>query len=104
MIQEFNISFEQLITVIVYFLLHIKFHPVLSTEFNSFSCSTPILFEGMERYQAFVSKITLHVPFYGTIECTGDRRPDKKGSFDTAALAMLYELQEQGLLIIGNSK
>ncbi|XP_015572953.2 endoribonuclease Dicer homolog 3 [Ricinus communis] len=71
-----------------------------STENKS---STPILFdEGIERYNSFVSTITLNIPFYGTIECTGDPRPDKKSSCDTAALAMLYELQKQGLLIIGD--
>ncbi|XP_050220026.1 endoribonuclease Dicer homolog 3 isoform X2 [Mercurialis annua] len=66
--------------------------------------STLISFgEGIERYNCFVSKITLTVPEYATIECTGDRKPDKKSSLDSAALSMLYELQEQGQLIIDDS-
>lgn len=54
-------------------------------------------------FTSFVSKITLNIPVYGMIECTGDPRPDKKSSFDSAALAMLYELKEQGRLIIGDA-
>ncbi|KAF2285071.1 hypothetical protein GH714_037745 [Hevea brasiliensis] len=65
---------------------------------------TPIIFgEGSERRESFISfisKITLNIPFYGIIECAGDPRPDKKSSFDSAALAMLYELKELGRLII----
>ncbi|KAI4354367.1 hypothetical protein L6164_003236 [Bauhinia variegata] len=51
-------------------------------------------------FNAFVSKIRLHIPNYGTIECTGDNQPDKKCSFDSAALAMLYLLEQLGLIII----
>ncbi|XP_021666513.2 endoribonuclease Dicer homolog 3 isoform X2 [Hevea brasiliensis] len=65
---------------------------------------TPIIFgEGSERRESFISfisKITLNMPLYGIIECTGDPRPDKKSSLDSAALAMLYELKERGRLII----
>ncbi|OAY54204.1 endoribonuclease Dicer homolog 3 isoform X4 [Manihot esculenta] len=68
---------------------------------------TPITFgDGSEMkhsFTSFVSKITLNIPVYGMIECTGDPRPDKKSSFDSAALAMLYELKEQGRLIIGDA-
>lgn len=64
---------------------------------------TPIDFgEGSSaHFSSFVSKITLHIPNFGDIECTGDARPDKKSSEDSAALAMLYELERQGKLIIG---
>ncbi|OMO86445.1 hypothetical protein COLO4_21161 [Corchorus olitorius] len=51
----------------------------------------------------FVSKITLHVPQFGIIECFGDARADKKSSSDSAALNMLYELEQQGKLIISES-
>ncbi|XVE97781.1 hypothetical protein REPUB_Repub03eG0048300 [Reevesia pubescens] len=62
--------------------------------------------EGAERKKgliSFVSKITLNVPRFGIIECTGDARADKKSSWDSAALDMLYELQQLGKLIIGES-
>ncbi|KAH0969723.1 hypothetical protein GBA52_028319 [Prunus armeniaca] len=41
---------------------------------------TPIDFgEGSSaHFSSFVSKITLHIPNFGDIECTGDARPDKK--------------------------
>uniref|UniRef100_A0A5B7CE62 Uncharacterized protein n=1 Tax=Davidia involucrata TaxID=16924 RepID=A0A5B7CE62_DAVIN len=73
-----------------------------STENKSRS---PIEFgEGSQRRQgfnSFVSKITLTIPDFGVIELTGDERADKKSSFDSAALLMLYELERQGKLIIG---
>ena len=62
--------------------------------------------EGAERkkgFISFVSKITLNVPRFGIIECTGDARADKKSSCDSAALIMLYELEHLGKLIIGES-
>ncbi|XP_007012461.2 PREDICTED: endoribonuclease Dicer homolog 3 [Theobroma cacao] len=62
--------------------------------------------EGTERkkgFISFVSNITLNIPRFGTIECTGDARADKKSSLDSAALVMLYELEQQGKLIIGES-
>ncbi|XP_022754727.1 endoribonuclease Dicer homolog 3 isoform X2 [Durio zibethinus] len=68
---------------------------------------TPVeIGNGAERkkgFVTFVSKITLNVPRFGIIECTGDARADKKSSWDSAALAMLYELEQQGQLIIGES-
>ncbi|GMI97873.1 dicer-like 3, DICER-LIKE 3 [Hibiscus trionum] len=66
--------------------------------------STPMeMGEGTERrkgFISFVSKITLNVPGYDIIECTGDARADKKSSSDSAALFMLYELEQRGKLII----
>lgn len=62
--------------------------------------------EGTERkkgFISFVSNITLNIPRFGTIECTGDARADKKSSLDSAALVMLYELEQRGKLIIGES-
>ncbi|XP_020536663.1 endoribonuclease Dicer homolog 3a isoform X2 [Jatropha curcas] len=48
----------------------------------------------------FIAKITLHIPSLGDIECEGDAQLDKKSSCDSAALALLYQLQEQGHIII----
>ncbi|PPD95421.1 hypothetical protein GOBAR_DD07557 [Gossypium barbadense] len=59
--------------------------------------------EGPERkkgFISFVSKIILNVPGYDIIECTGDAKADKKSSSDSAALFMLYELEQRGKLII----
>ncbi|XP_039016825.1 endoribonuclease Dicer homolog 3-like [Hibiscus syriacus] len=59
--------------------------------------------EGAERrkgFTSFVSKITLNVPGYDNIECTGDTRADKKSSMDSAALFMLYKLEQRGKIAI----
>ncbi|XP_062101177.1 endoribonuclease Dicer homolog 3 [Humulus lupulus] len=67
---------------------------------------TPIeLGEGSEKrtgFNSYVSDIVLYIPNSGDIGCTGDARADKKSSLDSAALVMLYELEQQGKLIIGN--
>lgn len=46
----------------------------------------------------FKSEITLHLPdsMHTIITIDGDVRTDKKSSQDSAALAMLYELQKLG--------
>ncbi|TVU36101.1 hypothetical protein EJB05_18017 [Eragrostis curvula] len=49
---------------------------------------------------AFASTITLHIPNGDVISLTGDRRSDKKSSQDSAALLMLYELQQRGRLLV----
>lgn len=54
-------------------------------------------------FNSFVSKINLTIPKFGVLEVTGDPRADKKSSFDSAALHMLYELQQQGKLVIGKA-
>ncbi|KAH9804977.1 Endoribonuclease Dicer [Citrus sinensis] len=54
-------------------------------------------------FSSFVSKITLHIPEFGNVECNGDPRADKKSSFDSAALIMLHELERQGKIIISSS-
>ncbi|KAJ4764395.1 Protein Dicer [Rhynchospora pubera] len=43
----------------------------------------------------FTSIITLHLPFSGEIKLPGDGRADKKSAQDSAALALLYELQRR---------
>lgn len=45
---------------------------------------------------SFVSSGKLHLPDGRSINCVGERRADKKSSQDSAALALLYELQKQG--------
>ncbi|KAK8543151.1 hypothetical protein V6N13_136315 [Hibiscus sabdariffa] len=57
--------------------------------------------ERKNRFTSFVSKITLNVPGLGIIECTGEARYDKKSSFDSAAIVMLYKLEQQRKLVIG---
>ncbi|KAI3514031.1 hypothetical protein L1887_12347 [Cichorium endivia] len=60
--------------------------------------------EGEEKrtgFNSFESQISLTIPGYGVIQLTGDPRADKKSSFDSAALLMLYELQRLGKLKIG---
>lgn len=54
-----------------------------------------------EAFNSFEAQISLTIPGYGDIELRGDQRADKKGSYDSAALLMLYELQRLGKLKIG---
>ncbi|KAK7363560.1 hypothetical protein VNO77_05706 [Canavalia gladiata] len=58
--------------------------------------------DGLERSKGlcFVSKITLCIPNDGNVECQGEARNDKKSSYDSAAVQMLYELQRLGKLKI----
>ncbi|XP_076938556.1 endoribonuclease Dicer homolog 3-like isoform X2 [Bidens hawaiensis] len=59
--------------------------------------------EGVDKrtaFNSFESHICLTIPSYGVIELTGDPRADKKSSFDSAALLMLYELQRRGMVKI----
>ncbi|KAG9129978.1 hypothetical protein Leryth_007097 [Lithospermum erythrorhizon] len=65
---------------------------------------TPIEFDdGYEKktgFSSFVSIVTLTIPEVGPIECSGDKRADKKSSYDSAALNMLHELEQQGKIRI----
>lgn len=51
-------------------------------------------------FNSFMSKISLLIPDSGVMEATGEQRADKKSSQDSAALHLLYELEEQGKLVI----
>ncbi|XP_018503569.2 endoribonuclease Dicer homolog 3a isoform X1 [Pyrus x bretschneideri] len=64
---------------------------------------TPITFgESSTKYfNSFVAQVTLHIPNSGVIECTGDARPDKGSSEDSAAVVLFQELQRQGRVVIG---
>ncbi|KAL4571164.1 hypothetical protein LXL04_017915 [Taraxacum kok-saghyz] len=60
--------------------------------------------EGEEKrtgFNSFESCISLTIPGYGVIQLSGDPRADKKSSYDSACLLMLYELQRLGKLKIG---
>ena len=60
--------------------------------------------EGEEKrtgFNSFESQISLTIPGYGVIQLSGDPRADKKSSYDSACLLMLYELQRLGKLKIG---
>lgn len=63
---------------------------------------SPIEFGGgTTGFCSFESQIRLIIPDFGQLELTGEARPDKKGSFDSAALLMLYELESRGRILIG---
>ncbi|KAL9272676.1 Endoribonuclease Dicer homolog 3a-like protein [Drosera capensis] len=68
---------------------------------------TPILFEeGSEKrhsFCCFVSTISLHIPDIGKIEITGEQKPDKKRSQDSAAMLLLLKLEERGMIEISSS-
>ncbi|KAK7294618.1 hypothetical protein RJT34_17507 [Clitoria ternatea] len=51
-------------------------------------------------YNCFVSDIILRIPNSNTLKCTGEPQPTKKSSFDSAAIAMLYELERQKRIVI----
>lgn len=55
-------------------------------------------------FNSYVSKIIMNIPSYGVVECAGEASADKKTSYDSAALAMLNELEKRGQLIIDESK
>ncbi|OWM84088.1 hypothetical protein CDL15_Pgr009335 [Punica granatum] len=56
--------------------------------------------EKRKGFSSFKSRISLYIPNHGSIECSGDARADKKSSYDSAALAILHELEKQGRIII----
>ncbi|KAK4485843.1 hypothetical protein RD792_008490 [Penstemon davidsonii] len=51
-------------------------------------------------FNSFESEISLTVPEFGIVKLTGEARADKKSSFDSAALLMMYELERRGIIII----
>lgn len=59
--------------------------------------------ETRKGFNSYVSKIILNIPSFGIIECEGEARPDKKTSYDSAALVVLNELHKRGQAIIGES-
>lgn len=59
--------------------------------------------EKRQGFNSFVSQITLTIPDHSVIILDGHPRADKKSSFDSACLLMLYELEQQGMLTIDKS-
>ncbi|XP_041994061.1 endoribonuclease Dicer homolog 3-like isoform X1 [Salvia splendens] len=62
---------------------------------------TAITFGDMTSFCSFESRISLTIPDSGKLELTGEARGDKKSSYDTAAIAMLRELERRGRIRIG---
>lgn len=62
---------------------------------------TPFMFGDVSGFSSFESQISLIIPDSGKLELTGEARGDKKSSFDSAALLMLYELERRGRIRIG---
>uniref|UniRef100_A0A7N0U744 Uncharacterized protein n=1 Tax=Kalanchoe fedtschenkoi TaxID=63787 RepID=A0A7N0U744_KALFE len=81
--------------------------PMPSFETTEAKSRTPLSFgEGPDKRQGFnsyASEITLHIPNRGDIVVMGEERADKKSSYDSAALLMLYKLEQLGLLVIDGS-
>ncbi|KZV28338.1 endoribonuclease Dicer3a [Dorcoceras hygrometricum] len=61
---------------------------------------TLIQFGDIKGFNSFESEISLTIPGFGVIKITGEARADKKSSFDSAALMMMYELVRLGKIII----
>ncbi|KAL3498335.1 hypothetical protein ACH5RR_041067 [Cinchona calisaya] len=78
--------------------------PMPTFESKERKSRSPIVFvEGSEKrtgFSSFESRITLIIPNSGPIELTGEQRAGKKSSFDSAALALLFELQRQRRILI----
>lgn len=75
--------------------------PMPSFETTQEKSRTPIQFGETTGFSSFESRISLTIPDSGKLELTGEARADKKSSFDSAALAMLYELGRRGRIILG---
>ncbi|XP_021756558.1 endoribonuclease Dicer homolog 3-like [Chenopodium quinoa] len=78
--------------------------PMPSFETTEQKSRSPIEFgEGSDKrtgFNGFTSKISLLIPDSGVMEAMGEQRADKKSSQDSAALHLLYELEQQGKLVI----
>ncbi|XP_056866743.1 endoribonuclease Dicer homolog 3 isoform X2 [Raphanus sativus] len=65
---------------------------------------TPFEFtDGNEKrtsFSSFVSTITLRIPNREAVMYSGEARPDKKSSFDSAVVELLYELERRMILTI----
>ncbi|KAG5393577.1 hypothetical protein IGI04_023540 [Brassica rapa subsp. trilocularis] len=65
---------------------------------------TPFEFtDGNEKrtsFSSFISTITLRIPNREAVMYSGEARPDKKSSFDSAVVELLYELERRMILTI----
>ncbi|GFP81473.1 endoribonuclease dicer homolog 3 [Phtheirospermum japonicum] len=75
--------------------------PMPSFETTEQKSRTPMQLGDTMGFNSFESRISLTIPGFGKIELKGEARADKKSSFDSAALHVLYELEKQGKIIIG---
>lgn len=62
---------------------------------------TALTFGDMTSFCSFESRISLTIPDSGKLELSGEARGDKKSSYDTAAIAMLRELERRERIRIG---
>ncbi|CAA7048554.1 unnamed protein product [Microthlaspi erraticum] len=51
-------------------------------------------------FSRFTSTITLRIPNREAVTYTGEAKPDKKGSFDSAVVELLYELERRKIITI----
>ncbi|KAL1188633.1 Endoribonuclease Dicer-like protein [Cardamine amara subsp. amara] len=51
-------------------------------------------------FSSFVSTVTLKIPNLDAVMYAGEARPDKKSSFDSAVVELLYELERRKILTI----
>nr|VDD65032.1 unnamed protein product [Brassica oleracea] len=69
---------------------------------------TPFEFtDGNEKrtsFSSFISTITLRIPNREAVMYSGEARPDKKSSFDSAVVELLYELERRMILTIKKLK
>ncbi|GAB2250760.1 hypothetical protein Droror1_Dr00017010 [Drosera rotundifolia] len=81
--------------------------PMPSFQSTEQKSRTRIVFdEGSEKrhsFCCFVSTISLHIPDIGKIEITGEQKPDKKRSQDSAAMLLLLKLEDRGMIEISSS-
>ncbi|KAH6774267.1 hypothetical protein C2S51_012671 [Perilla frutescens var. frutescens] len=78
--------------------------PMPSFETREQKSRSPIEFGDTVGFCSFESQISLTIPDSGKVELSGEARGDKKSSFDSAALLMLYELQRRGRIVIGQAE
>ncbi|KAL3633444.1 Dicer dimerization domain [Castilleja foliolosa] len=75
--------------------------PMPSFETTEQKSRTPMQLGDTTGFNSFESQISLTIPDSGKIELKGEARADKKSSYDSAALLMLYELEKRGKIVIG---
>ncbi|KAL3645874.1 Dicer dimerization domain [Castilleja foliolosa] len=75
--------------------------PMPSFQTTEQKSRTPMQLGDTTGFNSFESQISLTIPDFGKIELKGEARADKKSSFDSAALLILYELEKRGKIKIG---
>ncbi|KAG6417141.1 hypothetical protein SASPL_119292 [Salvia splendens] len=75
--------------------------PMPSFDTTETKSRTALTFGDMTSFCSFESRISLTIPDSGKLVLSGEARGDKKSSYDTAAIAMLRELERRGRIRIG---